>query len=255
MSPRPTILPLAAVVLCLLQLKCLHTVNGQGMRQRETPTAAECAELLLYSSADSTHSDRGQAAERPADDLDFLLGNSTLVFLGALRETRPFHDPDRNVIVTTSTFYIEDVIIGDFPNTELSLHLIGGTLGEETLLVSHMPHLQRDQRYIVFTDPRRTVYNPITGNDAGVFIVEPDGQAVHSSEGLAVTGVHDGVLQLAASPRGAETDLEPGGRKALPVELEASGELRVIGRDAGSETAKAMSYEDFARVIQCTANY
>ena len=57
-----------------------------------------------------------------------------------------------------------------------------------------MPAFGKGQRYVIFTDPGRTVYNPITGNEHGVFLVEVGNTGVYSHEGIGISAVERGLL-------------------------------------------------------------
>jgi len=129
-----------------------------------------------------------------ANNLNWLARNSSLVFVGKLANQTSEKD-NRDLIITRNVFDIERAIRGSYGRQQITLNTLGGTAGGVTMAVAEMPVFRRGLRYVVFTDPERTTYNPITGNQAGVFIVGPD-NAVYGYGGLVLTNVSDGILQF-----------------------------------------------------------
>jgi hypothetical protein len=128
-----------------------------------------------------------------AKDLNWLVANSPFVYVGHV--TRQSSEQDsRGLIVTKNEFAVDRVIIGNASRTSVSLTTLGGSVGDKAMRVSHMPEFARDTTYLIFTDLTRTVYNPITGNAGGVFIVDNGG--VFTYDGLALAAIENGLIQL-----------------------------------------------------------
>jgi hypothetical protein len=184
------------------------------------------------------------------NNLDWLTRNSPLVFVGRLR-ARTAEKDAKGLFVTRNRFDIERVIAGSFADKTITLSVLGGTVGGETLKVSHMPVFTVDRRYMVFTDASRTTYNPITGNEHGVFLVIDD--RVYTSDGRAVLGVDGGVLRTGTVvQRGVDppaTGERPSGQVDNP---KTSG--AVVSAQRASEAAEApMPLEEFSRAVAAAA--
>jgi hypothetical protein len=126
-------------------------------------------------------------------DVGWLLEHSSLVFIGFLADQAIERDALK-LIVTHNEFIVEEVVLGAFDEETLTLTTLGGTFGQETLRVSHMPEFELFGRYLIFTDPTRTTYDPVTGNEKGVFVISDDNE-MFTIDGIGVTGVNDGIVQ------------------------------------------------------------
>lgn len=194
------------------------------------------------------------AQDRPMDlhrqDLTWLLENSPLVFLGRLSDRRTGQDR-RELIVTHNHFEIEDVLIGDFPERRITLTTLGGALGDETLRVSHMPEFAEGQRYLIFTDPSRTTYNPITGNENGVFLVTED-SGVYTYAGISVAGIENGIVQLGGETIEGLFEQDPRGPVPLRENPQTEGEI-VSAERTELPHRPAIRLEEFVRVLRALA--
>ena len=143
--------------------------------------------------------------------------------------------------------------MGEFDASTITLTTLGGTLGEESLSVSHLPVFELGQQYIVFTDPDRTTYDPVTGNTHGVFLVEPDQSQVYTYEGIAVAGVADGMLQLGPRTLADEYAQDPQGIGTQTESPVFQGEIvEMVPAEPMPEAAMptALSVEEFAAIVQ-----
>jgi hypothetical protein len=187
-----------------------------------------------------------------SDDLEFLVANSPLVFFGEVVEQESFLDAGRDLIVTRNVFAIKEVIVGDFSQDTLTLNLLGGAVGDRVMMVSHLPRFEEGGSYVVFTDPARTTYNPVTANEHGVFRVDPSTERVYGAGGFAVTGVEETRLVFGAErlpARGEQT--APAG--AVAEQPETSG--GIVGlRPAPRATLGAITYDRFAAAIRRVAD-
>jgi hypothetical protein len=186
------------------------------------------------------------------NDLNWLVKNSPLIFVGRLSKAETAKD-ERGLILTRNHFDVEKVIAGSQQQT-VTLSTLGGTVGNETMNVSHMPVFIEGERYVVFTDLKRTTYNPITENQAGVFLLGPD-STVYTYNGNAVSGVENGILQISEMtlevrvPKGTEI------RKSSPEPKnpETKGGVTTATR-AEVNTKKPISLDEFIQTVQRIAS-
>ncbi len=109
--------------------------------------------------------------------------------------------------------------------------------------VSNIPQFMNGQRYVIFTDLQRTVYNPVTGNERGVFVVDDAG--VYAYDGRALAGVENGLLRFSDESLRAS---KPAEKAAVAEEPKVSGNILSVQR-AAIQAAKPMPLEAFARAI------
>ncbi len=139
--------------------------------------------------------EKGRPMMLHRNDLAWLVENSTLVFVGRLLG-KDVEKDDRGLIFTRNKFEIEKLIIGTFKEKSITLTTLGGTLGDQTLRVSHMPVFVEGRQYVIFTDTNRTTYDPITGNQDGVFLVGPQDSGIYNYNGVSVAEVEKGIITL-----------------------------------------------------------
>ncbi|MEO8677745.1 MAG: hypothetical protein ABI665_01785 [Vicinamibacterales bacterium] len=72
------------------------------------------------------------------------------------------------LIITTITFQVEQTLKGSAPRT-LSVEVLGGTIGDETLHVSHVPEFKVGDRDVLFLNNAAHSVSPIVGSDQGRF--------------------------------------------------------------------------------------
>lgn len=201
--------------------------------------------------------DPGPAAEQSTQPmtadtstLDGLSRDSSLVFVGRLR-TKVAEKDARGLLVTRNQFAIEQVIAGTFAEMTITLNVLGGTAGGETLSVSHMPEFMAERRYVVFTDPRRTVYNPITGNQRGVFLVVDD--RVYTYDGRAVLGVENGAFRTGPAP--PRDQVVPGTRERASSQTESpTTRGGIVSMERAPERIETpMSLGAFSRAVAAAA--
>jgi hypothetical protein len=126
------------------------------------------------------------------NNFNWLVQNSPFIFVGRVSGTKAEKDT-KGLLITRNKFAVEKVIIGDSKTQVVVLTTLGGTVGEDSMRVSNMPEFVINQTYVVFTDLKRTVYNPITGNHYGVFVVHDD--AIYTYDGRGLVDIKDGLVQ------------------------------------------------------------
>jgi hypothetical protein len=150
----------------------------------------------------------------------------------------------RGLIVTDTRLKVEEVVAGDDgppAGGEFTLTTLGGALGGEELAVSHMPRLEPGAAYVLFVDPRRRTYDPVVGNEAGVFRIGPGGE-VSTYGGAEVLGVEAGGLRLGRGQGGPRDAGPPQGSGGVTVDGEA--------RPASGAESPPMDSASFAAAIR-----
>ncbi len=153
---------------------------------------------------------------RPATLADLVRG-SPLVFRGRVAEQTSERD-SRGLIVTRTRFAVEEVLVGPRETSTVSLTTLGGTVGNEEMTASHVPRFVSGPTYIVFADPTRSTYTPVTGDEHGVFIVDSAQNRVLTVNSRIVLGVEGGDLRLGPflPPAGADQRTTAGGAEQAP---------------------------------------
>ena len=200
-----------------------------------------------YASADPAR-DAAQS-ERPmalnVNDLRWLTGNSPFIFVGRLSSQNVEKDA-KGLVITRNRFDVERVIFGESADKTITLTTLGGTTDGQSMRVSGMPQFMNGQRYVIFTDLKRTVYNPVTGNERGVFIVDDAG--VYAYDGRALAGVENGLLLFSDESLGNFQTGKRYEKAAVAEEPKVSGNILSVQR-AAVQAAKPMPLEAFARAI------
>lgn len=228
------------VGLTAVSLSCTQSQPGGSQTGSSAAQTAETADPR----PDAERSAQPMTTEPTT--LSSLVRSSPLVFLGRLRAQTAEKDA-KGLIVTRNEFDVERVIAGASTDKAITLRVLGGTVDGETMSMSHMPEFSVDRRYIVFTDPRRTTYDPVTGDRLGVFVVVGDG--VYTYDGRALLDVENGVLRTG---RSAVSDANaPGTREREAAQAEnprTSGGIVSMQR-ATEPPETAMTPDAFARAV------
>lgn len=108
-------------------------------------------------------------------DIAELLTQSEIVFEGQVIKQNSRWNATKTDILTDITFRIDDVVIGSYSNTELTLSFVGGTIDQTTVTIegSKMPSLNESGVYFVSSTSRQLV-NPIAGWAQGHFLTKRD---------------------------------------------------------------------------------
>ena len=204
--------------------------------------------VARVSDPDSSASGGGHPITRAPYSLDWLVKNSPFVFVGRLTAIDVERD-SRGLVVSHNRFEVENALIGASPQKVVTLTTFGGTIGNETFSASHTPEFVQGQTYVIFTDLARTTYNPITGDERGVFLVI--NSDVYTLAGRAIVGIQDGKFRFGS------TILEkyPGGPSREPglVGPTNVGDPTVGGGVVSTQpivpTARPMQLTEFSRLI------
>jgi len=127
---------------------------------------------------------------------DFL-EQTQVIFLGKMIGLESFRSDSGQFILTRYTFQVEESITGAAEAERLEIVEYGGTLGEETVTVSHSPQYGLNQEYLVFcyVDPLRQ--NRTLGGSLGRLAVLQDQQ------GKRVARLYSShpILQVLSAPK------------------------------------------------------
>jgi len=218
----------------LLALGCMLGCSRQPAQVEsvsDPPVSAERSSLPMKSPAEFTQ------------DLNWLVANSPFIFVGRV-ESQSSEKDSRGMVVTRNEFVVERVIVGDASKKSVRLTTLGGATGDVAMRVSHMPEFMRDTRYLVFTDLARTVYNPITGNEGGVFIVNDTG--VYSFDGHSIVAIENGMIQFGDA---SLNRADPEKSVARAEDPKVSGTIQSVQRTEPDQR-KALSIDDFSTAIR-----
>ncbi len=101
--------------------------------------------------------------------LDEVFRRGHEVFVGKVRSTECRWDAERKMIWTYVTFDVLEVWSGKKAN-EKTLRVAGGTVDGETIEVTHTPHFDVGETYVLSAhDPARAYASPIVGTEQGLF--------------------------------------------------------------------------------------
>jgi hypothetical protein len=89
-----------------------------------------------------------------------------------LRAAYEYYGASR-LIVTTVTLQVEQAVKGAALRT-LEVEVLGGSIGDETLRVSHVPEFKVGDRDVVFLSGEPHAVSPLVGSDQGRFRVVDD---------------------------------------------------------------------------------
>lgn len=80
------------------------------------------------------------------------------------------HYGSSRLIITKVTMEVEQTLKGSAPRT-LTVEVLGGTIGDETLRVSHVPEFRVGERDVLFLNNAPHAVSPLVGSDQGRFRV------------------------------------------------------------------------------------
>lgn len=176
-------------------------------------------------------------------NLGWLVSNSVLVFAGTLTGQSVERD-SRNLIITRNIFKIERNITGVYEGKQITLTTLGGTIAGSSMRVAELPSFRKGGRYIIFTDPGRTTYNPITGNQAGVLVVGPD-SGIYTYAGVSVVGIENGILQFGTQTLKEYFPQDPSGA-LQPADPEGT---MISAERTRAEDQRPLTVDQFSRLV------
>lgn len=182
------------------------------------------------------------------NDLRWLVENSTLVFTGRLRGKDVERD-ERGLVITRNHFGIEQILLGSLDEDNLTLTTLGGTLGQQSMQVSHMPVFEETYQYVIFTDPNRTTYDPVTGNQEGVFLVSSDSLGIYNYDGIGLVAVDEGILRFGEQIFPDKFGQDPRGPVPVDENPKAEGDVLTLER-TDHTTESVLSLDQFIEIVR-----
>src|SRR5689334_3466542 len=124
---------------------------------------------------------------------DELVSRAEMIFQGSVTDVRSEWTGEgaQRHIMSYVTLKVEDAIKGN-PGSTVTLRMLGGTVGGETMEVTDAPKFKVGDRDILFVENNGTQFVPLVGIMHGRFRVQKDaaGQdAVFTNEGLPLSDV------------------------------------------------------------------
>jgi hypothetical protein len=134
---------------------------------------------------------------------DELVSRAEVIFQGTVTDVRSqwVGEGGQRHINSYVTFKVEDAIKGK-PGGQITLQMLGGTMGRETMEVTDAPKFKVGDRDILFVENNGTQFVPLVGIMHGRFHVKKDttGQdTVFTDEGSPLSDV----TQLGKNPKAA----------------------------------------------------
>lgn len=154
--------------------------------------------------------------------LDDLIARSPDIVVATVSSRRSEweHYGSSRLIVTKVTLEIEQRLKGSAPRT-LVVEVLGGTIGDETQRVSHVPEFRVNDRDVLFLNGRQRAASPIIGSDQGRFRVIDE-----SGTGVA---------------RVLTAGFEP---------LQSASQIGAVRPEAARSLSSAMSLDDFVTLVR-----
>jgi len=134
---------------------------------------------------------------------DDLVTHAEMIFQGTVTDVRSqwTGEGGQRHIESYVTFKVEDAIKGN-PGAKVTLNMMGGTVGAETMEVSDAPKFKVGDRDILFVENNGTQFIPLVGIMHGRFRVQKDEtgrDVVLTNDGAPLTDVN----QLGKNERAA----------------------------------------------------
>src|SRR5437868_14636214 len=125
---------------------------------------------------------------------DDLVTRAEMIFQGTVTDVRSewTGEGGQRHIASYVTFKVDDSIKGN-PGAKVTLNLLGGTVGAETMEVSNAPKCKVGDRDILFVENNGTQFVPLVGIMHGRFHVQKDENGrdvVLTNDGASLTDVN-----------------------------------------------------------------
>ena len=125
---------------------------------------------------------------------DDLVAHAEMIFQGTVTDVRSewTGEGGQRHIASYITFKVDDTIKGN-PGAKVTLNLMGGTVGAETMEVSDAPKFKVGDRDILFVENNGTQFVPLVGIMHGRFHVQKDENGrdvVLTNDGAPLTDVN-----------------------------------------------------------------
>jgi hypothetical protein len=239
---------LVAIVIMIVGSVGACTTPVPNEPSAEPVSATKVPEVGLDSADPAPEAESaGRPMALPWESFSWLVANSPLVFVGTVQSATAERDAARDLIVTRYRMSVDEVLVGEARDS-FELVMLGGSLADLTMSVSHLPELSEGGRFIIFTDPARTTYDPITGNEHGVFRIGPD-DGVYGYSGLPVIGMEDDRLLVDVPPLPKVTDGPAVAAGQPEGQAQVEGDVQGL-QPAVTSQKHAMTLEAFAELVR-----
>src|SRR5437868_15511597 len=126
---------------------------------------------------------------------DDLVGRAEMIFQGTVTDVRSEWTGEgaQRHIMSYVTVKVEETIKGN-PGASVTLRMLGGTVGAETMEVTDAPKFKLGDRDILFVENNGTQFIPLVGIMHGRFRVKTDENGrdvVLTNDGAALTDVNE----------------------------------------------------------------
>ncbi|PYK56556.1 MAG: hypothetical protein DME47_01740 [Verrucomicrobia bacterium] len=143
---------------------------------------------------------------------DELVSRAEVIFQGTVTDVRSqwVGEGGQRHINSYVTFKVEDAIKGK-PGAQITLQMLGGTVGSETMEVTDAPKFKVGDRDILFVENNGTQFVPLVGIMHGRFRVKKDKtgrDAVFTNEGSPLSDVTQLGKNEAAASAGQATSAQ-----------------------------------------------
>lgn len=180
--------------------------------------------------------DGAAASDGEQRSLPDLVRQAAAIVQGDVVKVQSAWTQDRTQIVTTVEITVGRYLKGGpplFPPDKVVLTILGGTVGNMTLLVMEQPRFALNEEVIVFLPAQPSPYRPTVGHDDGKFQVVTDATTGEKRVGGSDQTLEEFRALVAAVVKTQQVELEAKARKleqqlGVPV-------LRLFRPNAGAE--------------------
>jgi hypothetical protein len=160
-------------------------------------------------------------------ELEELVADNRTIVVGEVRDVRSYWNKDRTFILSDVRVATREVVKGDPKEKEITVTLMGGTVGGRTVLIVAGPDLQPGKSYVLFLDrgnlPGAPAVRFLRDHAQGVFDVVGSGNDVRA--------VNQASRHPLASDALGRTDA-PGGPQGLPLNTLIGSIKQIAARQA-----------------------
>ncbi len=149
--------------------------------------------LLLATAAFALFCDSARATTVIPPTFDELVGRAQMIFEGTVTDVRSNWTGEgaERHIESLVTFKVKDSVKGN-ASGKVTLSMMGGTVGDQTLEVTDAPKFKVGDHDILFVENNGTQFIPLVGIMHGRFRVQSDssgGEVVMTNEGVPLSDV------------------------------------------------------------------
>ena len=161
---------------------------------------------------------RGGATTVVPPTFEQLVGQAELIFQGTVTDTKSVWEGEgaQRHIETYVTFQIADSVKGN-AGSSYTIRMLGGTVGDESLVVTDAPKFQVGDREILFVEHNYDQFVPLVGIGHGRFHVQRDEET-----GRDVVVDHEGAPVKDLAKLGREEESVSAAEAITPEQLKSA---------------------------------